>query len=84
MPTYHTLGQIPRKRHIVFRRPDGGLYAEQPRAEADGIEVNLQNTLLGPDQIDQQAMCFMQFQKVFINTLARRLAKTTEAVAGSI
>lgn len=29
MPTYHTLGQIPRKRHIVFRRPDGGLYAEQ-------------------------------------------------------
>ena len=29
MPFYHTLGQIPRKRHIVFRRPDGGLYAEE-------------------------------------------------------
>ena len=29
MPMYHTLGQIPRKRHIVFRRPDGGLYAEE-------------------------------------------------------
>jgi homogentisate 1,2-dioxygenase len=29
MPFYHTLGQIPRKRHTVFRRPDGGLYAEQ-------------------------------------------------------
>jgi len=29
MPIYHTLGQIPRKRHIVFRRPDGGLYAEE-------------------------------------------------------
>jgi homogentisate 1,2-dioxygenase len=29
MPLYHTLGQIPRKRHIVFRRPDGGLYAEE-------------------------------------------------------
>ncbi len=29
MPTYHTLGQIPRKRHIVFRKPDGGLYHEQ-------------------------------------------------------
>ena len=28
MPFYHTLGQIPRKRHIVFRKPDGGLYAE--------------------------------------------------------
>ena len=29
MPIYHSLGQIPRKRHIAFRRPDGGLYAEE-------------------------------------------------------
>lgn len=29
MPIYHTLGEIPRKRHTVFRRPDGGLYAEE-------------------------------------------------------
>jgi homogentisate 1,2-dioxygenase len=29
MPSYHTLGRIPRKRHTVFRRPDGGLYAEE-------------------------------------------------------
>ena len=29
MPIYHTLGQIPRKRHIVFRQPDGGLYTEE-------------------------------------------------------
>ena len=29
MPHYHSLGQIPRKRHVVFRKPDGGLYAEQ-------------------------------------------------------
>jgi homogentisate 1,2-dioxygenase len=29
MPIYHTLGQIPRKRHMAFRRPDGGIYAEQ-------------------------------------------------------
>jgi homogentisate 1,2-dioxygenase len=29
MPYYHTLGKIPRKRHIAFRRPDGGLYSEQ-------------------------------------------------------
>ena len=28
MPFYHALGQIPRKRHIVFRKPDGGLYHE--------------------------------------------------------
>jgi len=29
MPFYHTLGKIPKKRHIAFRKPDGGLYAEQ-------------------------------------------------------
>jgi len=29
MPIYHTLGEVPRKRHTVFRRPDGGLYAEE-------------------------------------------------------
>lgn len=29
MPIYHTLGKIPRKRHIVFRKPDGGIYHEE-------------------------------------------------------
>lgn len=29
MPFYHALGSLPRKRHIVFRKPDGGLYAEE-------------------------------------------------------
>jgi homogentisate 1,2-dioxygenase len=29
MPIYHTLGSVPRKRHIVFRKPDGGIYAEE-------------------------------------------------------
>ena len=29
MPVYHTLGRMPRKRHLAFRRPDGGLYAEE-------------------------------------------------------
>jgi homogentisate 1,2-dioxygenase len=29
MPIYHTLGQIPRKRHTVFRKPTGGIYAEE-------------------------------------------------------
>jgi len=29
VPHYHTLGTIPRKRHIAFRKPGGGLYAEE-------------------------------------------------------
>ncbi|NND78535.1 MAG: homogentisate 1,2-dioxygenase [Maribacter sp.] len=29
MPLYHTLGEIPQKRHTVFKKPDGSLYYEQ-------------------------------------------------------
>jgi len=29
MPIYHQLGSVPHKRHVVFRRPDGALYAEE-------------------------------------------------------
>lgn len=29
MPHYYRLGEIPHKRHTQFRKPDGGLYAEQ-------------------------------------------------------
>ena len=29
MPHYHSLGNIPHKRHTQFRRPDGELYSEQ-------------------------------------------------------
>ncbi len=29
MPIYHHLGEIPPKRHIIFEKPNGGLYSEQ-------------------------------------------------------
>ena len=29
MPSYVRAGSVPHKRHIQFRRPDGGLYAEE-------------------------------------------------------
>jgi len=29
MPIYHTLGAIPKKRHTAFRKPGGGIYAEE-------------------------------------------------------
>ncbi len=29
MPYYRAVGDLPRKRHVQFRRPDGGLYAEE-------------------------------------------------------
>lgn len=29
MPFYHKLGQIPHKRHVVFKKPSGGIYYEE-------------------------------------------------------
>ena len=29
MPIYHRLGNVPKKRHTIYRKPDGGLYNEQ-------------------------------------------------------
>ncbi|NUT44496.1 MAG: homogentisate 1,2-dioxygenase [Thermoactinospora sp.] len=33
MPFYRVVGDVPRKRHVQFRRPDGGLYAEELMGE---------------------------------------------------
>jgi homogentisate 1,2-dioxygenase len=33
MPYYRVAGEVPRKRHIRFQRPDGGLYAEELMGE---------------------------------------------------
>src|SRR5215475_7092909 len=33
MPYYRVSGEIPRKRHVRFRRPEGGLYAEELMGE---------------------------------------------------
>ncbi|GIH69924.1 homogentisate 1,2-dioxygenase [Sphaerimonospora thailandensis] len=33
MPYYRSVGEVPRKRHVQFRRPDGGLYQEELMGE---------------------------------------------------
>jgi homogentisate 1,2-dioxygenase len=38
MPYYRQIGELPRKRHTQFRRPDGGLYAEELMG-ADGFSA---------------------------------------------
>ncbi len=38
MPYYQQVGELPRKRHTQFRRPDGGLYAEELMG-ADGFSA---------------------------------------------
>ena len=33
MPYYRSVGEVPRKRHVQFRQPDGRLYAEELMGE---------------------------------------------------
>jgi homogentisate 1,2-dioxygenase len=50
MPFYHRLGEIPKKRHIQFRKPDGGLYREEVMGLEgfSGIESILYHHYLPP------------------------------------
>ncbi|TRZ45845.1 homogentisate 1,2-dioxygenase [Robertkochia solimangrovi] len=43
MPFYHRLGNIPHKRHTIFKKPDGSLYYEQLFGTIgfDGMSTNL-------------------------------------------
>ena len=43
MPIYHKLGNIPHKRHIQFRKPNGDLYYEQLFGTVgfDGMSTNM-------------------------------------------
>ncbi|MFC5047914.1 homogentisate 1,2-dioxygenase [Aquimarina hainanensis] len=43
MPFYHKLGNIPHKRHIIFKKPDGNLYYEQLFGTIgfDGMATNM-------------------------------------------
>ncbi|MDJ0962083.1 MAG: homogentisate 1,2-dioxygenase, partial [Acidimicrobiia bacterium] len=33
MPFYRQVGEIPAKRHVIFNKPDGGLYTEELMGE---------------------------------------------------
>jgi homogentisate 1,2-dioxygenase len=62
MPYYRVMGEIPRKRHTQFRRPDGGLYAEELMGE-EGFtsdssllyHVNLPSAITGSEDVPEEA-----------------------------
>ncbi len=51
MPYFRSVGEVPHKRHTQFRRPDGGLYAEELQGE-EGF--NADHSLLYHRQIPTQ------------------------------
>ena len=50
MPFYYRLGELPQKRHVQFRKPDGGLYREEVMGLEgfSGIESILYHHFLPP------------------------------------
>lgn len=50
MPFYHSLGQLPKKRHTQFRKPSGGLYREEVMGLEgfSGIQSLLYHNFLPP------------------------------------
>ena len=47
MPYYRSVGEVPRKRHVQFRQPDGRLYAEELMGEEGFSSDSALHALLG-------------------------------------
>lgn len=67
MPIYHTLGTIPDKRHIVYRRPDGQLYQEElVGTQGFGGLSSLVYHLYPPTRVKQKGQPYSVIPKVAI------------------
>lgn len=84
MPFYHTLGQVPHKRHTQFRKPDGGLYREQVMGTRgfSGIQSILYH-VHQPTQLKlAESMGPARVEYVDYGPLRHRLFKSKEAPEG--
>lgn len=84
MPFYHSLGEIPRKRHIQFRKPDGGLYRE----EVMGLEgfASIQSVLyhhfLPPRVKEVELLGSAKAEYADFGAIRHRAFRTEEVPAG--
>src|SRR5512147_2204094 len=85
MPFYHRLGQVPHKRHVQYRKPDGGLYRE----ELMGLEgfSSLQSILyhhfLPPRVVKVEDLGPAKPEYVDFGPIRHRAFKTTQAPLGT-
>ncbi len=67
MPIYKAMGEIPRKKHTVFRKKDGSLYREQVMGTKgfSGIQSILYHHYMPTEIIDSKLLkdCRVQFEK---------------------
>ena len=53
MPIYHQLGEVPRKRHVAFRKEDGGIHHI---GQGDEIELAVMVDTFRPLLVSQEAL----------------------------
>ncbi len=84
MPFYHTLGEIPHKRHTQFRKPDGALYREQVIGTKgfSGIQSLLYHAHQPTEIIFAESLGSAKIDYVADGALRHRLFKTRDVAQG--
>jgi len=84
MPFYHTLGEIPHKRHTQFRKPDGELYREEVMGLEgfSGIQSILYHHFLPPRVREVDALGPAQPTYSEFGALRHRAFRTANVPAG--
>jgi len=84
MPIYHSLGTVPRKRHTVFRKPDGGLYSEELMGHEGFIGTSslLYHTHAPTTVKSARKVCTVKWEKDDDTSLRHRHFLTARATKG--
>ena len=84
MPIYHTLGQVPPKRHSIFRQPGGALYAEELMGNKGFTGPSSLVYHLSPptEVLRVQQFCKMQWEKEPDVALRHRHFRTAAVESG--
>jgi homogentisate 1,2-dioxygenase len=85
MPFYHTLGQIPHKRHTQFKKPDGKLYREELMGLEgfSSIQSILYHHFLPPRVTKTEDMGSLKPDYVDFGPIQHRAFRTIQAQLGA-
>jgi homogentisate 1,2-dioxygenase len=84
MPFYYHLGELPHKRHVQFRKPDGGLYREEVMGLEgfSGIESILYHHYLPPRLVRAEELGTTRPEYAPFGSLRHRAYATADVPAG--
>jgi homogentisate 1,2-dioxygenase len=84
MPFYHRMGEVPQKRHIQFRKEDGGLYREEVMGLEgfSGLESILYHHFLPPRVLKVEDLGQVKVEYSDFGPLSHRAFATADVPAG--